>query len=52
MPCCGYEKKIDWKRWARCCKQASVEMVAEGWWEKAGKFDGVMRRRAQKKYNN
>ncbi len=36
----------DPRRWERCLRAAGAAMVAEGWWEKAGKFRGVQQRRA------
>ena len=36
------------RRWARCLRAAGAAMVAQGWLEKAGKFNQVRRRRAER----
>ncbi len=40
--------EADPRRWERCRKEAAAQMVAEGWHQRAGKFDEVLRRRARK----
>lgn len=42
--------ELDPKQWAQCQQEVSAQMIAEGWWVKAGKFDCVMRKRARKLY--
>lgn len=38
----------DPRRWERCLRQATREMVAAGWKTYARKFDEVMKRKAMK----
>lgn len=37
---------LDPRLWAACLREAGRVMAAQGWWEKAGKFNEVRRRRA------
>lgn len=52
MPNCGGYYLGFWeanpKRWDRCCRDATAQMLAEGWIRHARKFHDVMTRRARR----
>ena len=40
----------DPRRWERCLRETAVQMIAQGWQPKAGKFRAVQQRRARRMF--
>jgi hypothetical protein len=50
MPDFTGKPPIDWKLMERCRSVVTALMVAAGWNHEAGKFSGVMKKKADKMY--